>query len=277
MGAAAGRCSDALIDAVLAVRVGRTVPQNGDVRVVDAATGGAATLPRAQLAPQRGGTRIVCVSDLHEEWRRVAVPAGDILVVAGDILRWGRRFTQCGGERKLADFSAWCHAQPVRDVVVIAGNHDLPLERLSNEKAQALLEGGSRDGPRITYLRDSTAMVQGLRFYGTPLSKGKSKNSAFQTPRCDPAAFLDLDVPSDIDVLLTHQPGFGGLAPLLSKVAPRLHVGGHAHSGYGAQYVAGVLSVTASTCDVHYKPVNPPIVVDVSRDRSFPSFADPHP
>ena len=49
----------------------------------------------------------------------------------------------------------------------------------------------------------------------------------------------------------------------MRRVRPRLHVFGHIHEGYGREEADGTLFVNASTCDEDYRPVNPPVVVDL--------------
>ena len=67
-------------------------------------------------------TRIVCISDTHNHHAAVKLPAGDVLVHAGDISGLGK-------PREIEAFAAWFAAQPFAHKVVIAGNHDWLFER----------------------------------------------------------------------------------------------------------------------------------------------------
>ncbi|KXH60858.1 metallophosphoesterase domain-containing protein [Colletotrichum nymphaeae SA-01] len=63
---------------------------------------------------------VVCVSDTHNTKPRL--PPGDILVHAGDL-------TASGTRRELQAALGWIRAQPHRFKVVVAGNHDLCLDK----------------------------------------------------------------------------------------------------------------------------------------------------
>ena len=96
-------------------------------------------------------------------------------------------------------------------------------------------------------------------------------------------------IPTETDVLITHGPPHGiadtvkrpvaqivstlagqglhvgceDLVRAVRRVRPRLHVFGHIHEGYARVAQDGVTFVNASSCDVRYRVVNPPVVVDL--------------
>ncbi|UQC74016.1 metallophosphoesterase domain-containing protein [Colletotrichum lupini] len=78
---------------------------------------------------------VVCVSDTHNTKPRL--PPGDILVHAGDL-------TASGTRRELREALGWIRAQPHRFKVVVAGNHDLCLDKGYGKGIK--LGGRSRDG-----------------------------------------------------------------------------------------------------------------------------------
>ena len=53
------------------------------------------------------------------------------------------------------------------------------------------------------------------------------------------------------------------LRATVETLAPRVHVFGHIHEGYGQVRERDTLYVNASCCDRRYRPVNAPIVVDL--------------
>jgi len=67
--------------------------------------------------------RIVCISDTHGQHAKLSVPAGDVLIHAGDFMAFGDT------PKEIVDFNHWLGKQPHRFKVVIAGNHDLMFER----------------------------------------------------------------------------------------------------------------------------------------------------
>jgi Icc-related predicted phosphoesterase len=205
--------------------------------------------------------RLVCLSDTHEQGRRVAVPDGDVLVHAGDL-------TFHGALDALAREADWLRSLPHPHKIVIAGNHDFAFQ-LTPAKARAALDG-------LTYLEDAEATVAGLRFWGSPWQPW-FHDWAFNLER-GPAIRAKWDlVPAGVDVLVTHGPPAGhgdrvvagdevGCADLLDaihRVKPRVNVFGHIHEGHGVTEADGTRFVNASICDVRYRPVQGPIVVDV--------------
>ncbi|CAF1658383.1 unnamed protein product, partial [Adineta ricciae] len=50
----------------------------------------------------------------------------------------------------------------------------------------------------------------------------------------------------------------------VQKIRPRLHVFGHIHEAYGQEEHGSTIFVNASTCNLRYKPNQPPIVVDLA-------------
>jgi predicted phosphodiesterase len=217
--------------------------------------------------------RLVCLSDTHNLHARLSVPDGDVLVHAGDA-------TMQGSEGELRRFADWLRGLPHRRKVVVAGNHDWLCERQPGRAAE-ILEG-------LDYLLDSAVEIGGLRFWGSPWQPW-FLSWAFNLPRGEALqAKWDL-IPPATDVLVTHGPprglldevetltsrvlnalsaldGHVGCAELRATVealAPRVHVFGHIHEGYGQRRERDTLYVNASCCDRRYRPVNAPIVVDL--------------
>ncbi len=205
--------------------------------------------------------RIVCLSDTHDLHGDLAVPDGDLLLHAGDA-------TMSGTPQQIEAFDDWLARQPHRHKVVIAGNHDWGFQR-TPARARALLR-------HATYLEDSLAEVDGLRIWGSPWQPW-FYDWAFNLERGPQIAAKWALIPDGIDVLVTHGPPLGildrtsrgeavGCADLLAaidRVRPRLHVFGHIHEAYGRLERDGCIFVNASNCSERYRPVQPPIVVDL--------------
>ncbi len=188
---------------------------------------------------QSRGLRVVALADTHLFHEELAVPDGDILVHAGDLL-------QHGSLDELARAADFFRALPHPIKVIVAGNHDVCLER-TPPAARALLEG-------FVYLEDSQASIHGLVFHGAPWQP-KFRIWAFGAARGPELASKWAMIPDNVDVLVTHGPplGFGdriqlngeerhvGCADLLTRVRqvkPRLHLFGHIHQDPG-QWTAG--------------------------------------
>ena len=139
--------------------------------------------------------RIVALADTHLHHEGLAIPGGDILVHAGDMLQHGS-LDELG--RAVDFFRAFPH--PVK--IIVAGNHEICLQKRPAE-ARALLR---REG--FVYLEDEGADIGGLRFYGSPWQP-KFRVWAFGAARGAELEAKWARIPERLDVLVTHGPPFG--------------------------------------------------------------------
>jgi predicted phosphodiesterase len=185
------------------------------------------------LAPQRAlgnpPLRIVCISDTHNF--KVDVPAGDILIHAGDI-------TRDGTLDELKVMISWIQSLPCTHKIVIGGNHDYVLD----EKTKI-------DWGDIIYLKDSTYVLnvggRTLNIYGSPKSVDCG-GFPFQYARgTDVWSGV---VPENTDILITHGPpsrhldlldglGCEWLLKEVRRVKPAIHIFGHVHWGSGTETI----------------------------------------
>jgi predicted phosphodiesterase len=178
--------------------------------------------------------RIVAMADTHLRHEGLRVPDGDVLVHAGDLLAHGSL-------DELARAADWLRNFPHPVKVVVAGNHEICLQKRPAE-ARALLEG-------FVYLEDSAAEIHGLIFHGSPWQP-RFRIWAFGASRGAELASKWALIPPRVDVLVTHGPphGYGdrivwrdlvrqvGCVDLLARVRevkPRLHLFGHIHQAPG--------------------------------------------
>lgn len=205
--------------------------------------------------------RIAVISDTHMAHKRLEIPPADVIVHAGD-------FCGQGTLAEVEVFGAFFRSLPHPHKIMIAGNHDWPLERTPVE-ARALLEG-------CGYLQDEAVVIDGVHFYGSPWQP-RFLDWAFNLDRGEPLASKWALIPSDTDVLITHGPPRGhgdvcfdgqhaGCDDLLRRVhdvRPKFHLFGHIHEGYG-QYDDGTTTfINASSCTLMYEPVQAPFVVEL--------------
>ena len=126
------------------------------------------------------------------------------------------------------------------------------------------------------YLEDEAATLDGVRFWGSPWQP-RFYDWAFNLERgSEIRAKWDL-IPAATDVLITHGPPLGhgdltsggkrvGCADLLDRIhqlRPTFHFFGHIHEGYGVTRDGDTTFVNASVCDLGYRPVRVPVVVDI--------------
>lgn len=211
--------------------------------------------------------KLVCISDTHGMLDRVSLPPGDVLVHAGDLTSQG---TIGEVTRFVQHLAKW--RSRYRHVVVIAGNHDRCFENQHRELAEGVLRDAG-----IIYLMDSGVELDGVRFYGSPWQP-RFGSWAFNVTRGPEIDAKWLQIPSAVDVLVTHGPPYGildttyrgtgvGCASLrqhvLTRIRPLIHAFGHIHEAYGAARSCGTRFINASCCDEVYEPVNPARVVRV--------------
>ncbi|KAF2257361.1 Metallo-dependent phosphatase [Trematosphaeria pertusa] len=182
---------------------------------------------------------VVCISDTHNS-QPSDIPAGEILIHAGDI-------TQTGTLKEIHASLDWLNSLPHPFKVLIAGNHDILLDHTqphADPAARASINWGN-----IIYLDSESTTIscangRRLKIYGSPLTP-RHGNWAFQYPRNQDV--WQTKIPADTDILITHGPPKGhldaghlGCKYLLDEVwrkKPRLHVFGHVHDGYGVDWV----------------------------------------
>ncbi|KAF2708950.1 Metallo-dependent phosphatase [Pleomassaria siparia CBS 279.74] len=211
-------------------------------------------------APRLRKTRIVCISDTHNQTPKL--PKGDVLIHAGDL-------TNQGSYSELKKTVDWLNKTSFEAIIAIAGNHDITLDEdfyakhgaswrwpqpQDPTRCRKLLE----DSPRITYLENQAATVH-LRsekgphtcftVFGSPCTP-KLRNWAFQY-EAEEASKLWEAIPLDTDIVVTHTPpknhcdcaekdeqsGCPALLQALHRVRPMLSVFGHIHGARGVERV----------------------------------------
>lgn len=206
---------------------------------------------------------LVLISDTHGKHRESAIPFGDILIHAGDIMTSG------WDSSEIRDFNSWLGKQPHKHKIVIAGNHDWLFEKHRSTRNMIT---------NATYLENSGVEIEGIKFWGSP-AQPEFCNWAFNYKRGEEIDKIWQQIPDDTDVLITHGPPAGyrdwvkpgheslGCRNLLSrvkKVKPKLHVFGHIHGGYGEDHDGVTHFVNASLLNEDYQTTNEPIVVELS-------------
>lgn len=210
--------------------------------------------------------RLVCVSDTHGRHAELNLPAGDVLLHAGD-------FTRRGQPEEISAFDDWLGSQPFAHKVVIAGNHDFLFED-DPARARRLL-------PAAHYLEDSGIELMGLKFWGSPISP-RFFDWAFNRRRGEEIAAHWARIPDDTDVLLVHTPPHGvldtiwlgghvGCEALTAEVTGRLRlqllVCGHIHESAGHARLGQTHVVNAASLDRRYRPRQPIWVVEMEQGK----------
>ena len=213
---------------------------------------------------------ITFISDTHTKHKHVTgeLPGGDILIHCGDI-------SNRGYMNEIKNFLEWFDGiKGYEHKIFIAGNHDFGFQDNPNLCAKLL-----QDYPTVTYLEDSSVIIDGIKIYGSPWQP-RFYNWAFNVDRGWDIAQKWEKIPMDTDILITHGPSLGilditniservGCEDLYKKVMeikPKVHAFGHIHSSYGMKEMDGMTFINASNLGEDYLYQNDPITLDFEFD-----------
>ena len=214
--------------------------------------------------------KITFISDTHTKHKHLTndLPGGDILIHCGDI-------SSRGYMTEIKNFLEWFDSiKGYEHKIFIAGNHDFGFQDNPKECAKLL-----QDYPTVTYLEDSSVIVDGIKIYGSPWQPW-FHNWAFNVNRGWDIAQKWEKIPQDTDILITHGPLLGilditniservGCEDLYKKVMeikPKVHAFGHIHSSYGMKEMDGMTFINASNLGEDYLYQNDPITLDFEFD-----------
>lgn len=251
-------------------------------------------LEPAAVPPHPGDqwTRFVCISDTHD--CTPEVPDGDILLHAGDI--------SGGTPESLRSMFDWLRSLPHRMKVIIAGNHDLCLDKNWRvggymgtsgftgevfDDLQKAVRGDDTKASGVHYLEHESLELEVRakvwKVFGSPATPRHSFG-AFQYEAEGEATAVYSKIPDDTEILLTHTPAEGildetkrnvraGCSVLARRLQElekcRLHLFGHIHEARGAEIGEG--------CKVHVNAAigsrmrGRPVVVDLLNNLDDPA------
>lgn len=219
--------------------------------------------------------KLVAISDTHNTHKKVIIPECDVLIHCGD-------YSSKGHEWEIRDFYKWLNEQPAKHIISIQGNHELGWEKNSAMMTQV----AKIECPRIILLNDSSIVIDGVKYYGTPVqpyfrdwayNRGETPEEAlfYGVPYIGP--HFDA-IPDDVNVLITHGPPLGildevkgrpgqrlgsqKLLEAVKRVKPDLHFFGHIHTGHGEKHEDGTSFYNVSICDEKYYPSQAVRVID---------------
>jgi len=222
--------------------------------------------------------KIIAISDLHGDLiEKYKLPAGDVLVIAGDVLPDDYHFdykeviktSRIERQGKWYD-KVWLPylgtlQTKFPNVIWIAGNHDFFLQAV-------IFEPKMPEG--VHYLNESSVTIDGIKFYGAPWNM--TQGWAFAIDEKDYAKRLGT-MPSEVDVLITHGPpavkGMPGahwtseiLAAWITLTPYKAVICGHIHEAYGTYKIEDVPIYVVSSKNRDYELVNKPVEIEVNKD-----------
>jgi len=208
--------------------------------------------------------KLTCISDTHTRHKELELPGGEVLIHSGDFMSSGYNV----GE--VHNFLKWFEDQDYEHKILIAGNHD----RLFEDNPTLAKEVVDMYASNIHYLQDSSVVIDGVKFYGSPWTLDFC-NWAFRLSTRQQAVDIWHKVPEDTDVLITHGPAYGSLDRIVHPVNdtaskdhlgdrdlrnrietlnPKVHICGHIHSSQGILDGYGEITthINASCLDESY-------------------------
>ncbi|MDA3781465.1 MAG: metallophosphatase domain-containing protein [Bacteroidales bacterium] len=211
--------------------------------------------------------KLCIISDTHGKHKQLELPDADMIIHCGDS-------TSMGKEHEIHKFMKWfSKLEQYKYKIIIAGNHDWLFERNR-------LLAKTHIPDNIHYLEDSEVIIEGIKFYGSPVQK-IFYNWAFNRSEAVLANHWKA-IPDDVDVLITHSPPYGigdyvynGYSndgnqgspslykEIFERIRPKIHAMGHIHEGYGIKTIDGIKFINASNLDGNYYCVNKPVVVEI--------------
>jgi len=213
--------------------------------------------------------KVVCISDTHGDHEKVTLSPGDVLIHAGDL-------TGHGTKEETQAFFNWFEMQSYSRKICVAGNHDTFVERDPIACQQMASNAG------VELLNDSGCTVEGVSFWGSPITPRFWDWSFMRDPGADIEAHWDL-IPTHTDVLITHGPAYGildivereggekvhtgcpSLLKRIERVQPAYHIFGHIHEGFGRVQKGGVSHCNVSTMNRRYEISNKPVVLQLDK------------
>lgn len=193
-------------------------------------------------------TRVTVISDTHYRHDEIELPTGDLLIHCGDM------FNLSGGvPQQIRAIDEWFGRQKFERILCTGGNHDRPLEFDLTRRSQPFRHAH--------FLKDEVVEFRGLKIYGAPWVPNLRTHAFFQDQSGLAAAWAQ--IPTDIDILITHTPprgildtssrgrplGCPSLAKELKRISPRVHCFGHVHASAGRQQVGKSLFINAASFD----------------------------
>lgn len=195
---------------------------------------------------------ILHISDTHNNHRQLHdLPKADVIVHSGD-------FTFAGTEDESMDFVEWFSELPYAHKVFIAGNHDY------------CLYGADINGlpDNVHYLYGNGVTINGLRFFGIPMFMEDNISGDYDK--------MLRNIPSDTDVLITHQPPHGVLdksghlhfgnkilCDMVNQTKPKTHLFGHIHVTSGLYQKNDVIYSNAALVGEEYELCHSPHLIEL--------------
>lgn len=212
--------------------------------------------------------KICVISDTHSYHKYIELNCDkiDTIIHCGDFSSSRLHYKE-----DAIDFLNWYSNLNIKNKILIAGNHDLFLFKLY--KQNKIDKFFKKKYPNIIYLQDSSIIIDGIKFYGSPWTL-RYYDWYFMLNKEDDLASQFQNIDDDTNVLITHSPAEGildyargnilGSSALLYKIENlkdlKFHLHGHIHESYGYRDLKNYTAINAAY--LNYDKENLPIIFD---------------
>lgn len=160
------------------------------------------------------------------------------------------------------DFLDWFNNLPIKNKILVAGNHDGFLYSLYQNNE--IFDFISNNYPNIIYLQDNSVIIDGIKFYGTPWTLKYSDWDFMKINENELFKVFSL-IDKDTNVLISHSPAETILDYSSGKIlgssslkyqVERLqyldyHLFGHIHNSYGYRDMKKYIAINSSFVKNH--------------------------
>lgn len=221
--------------------------------------------------------KIACTSDTHMNGMPLRdYPEADVLVHAGDATFRGTiQEVKYFAKTIAKHYEDSRHHTGYQQIIYVPGNHDWLFQHNERLAREIMAEYN------IIVLINERHVYQGVTFWGSPVCP-PFHDWAFYRNGIERFELWET-IPNDTDVLITHGPprymrdqvreymkvkycGCEMLENRVKQLAPKAHIFGHIHEGYGVTKGENTLFVNPSIMDGRYRPDNKPILIEVTNE-----------
>ena len=214
--------------------------------------------------------RFTIFSDIHETHQTVSIQPSDFLLICGDIiLRKNPSY--------LKSFGKWLEHLPVKNIVMILGNHERDCQIDSSVISTVF--------PVIPHLSivNGFTTIDNFHFYGMsfPFVAKSIDYNHFRKTKKYPLIMMSHEPPFGIldygiwkrKIILDnfYHAGSEVVKDVVEKLTPELHCFGHCHSSHGIIQSSKTMYVNGSLVDDMNDPFKKPIQIIYQNGRFIPT------